>query len=96
MPNYMETTFEERVLDAVKDLAQHAVREIIEQELYPLIEKVKAMEASNDTYTRQEVLDKLHISETTLWRKCNEGEVHLIKVGKKCFFKKSEIDGLLN
>lgn len=58
-----------------------------------VVQMMGAPQQDDGLITRKDVLYKLGISQNTLWRWQREGRLHPIKIGRKIFFKKSEING---
>ena len=47
---------------------------------------------TKDTFlTRKQVLELLDISEVTLWRRCNDGSIKKTMLGRRVYFKHSDL-----
>ena len=58
-----------------------------------VVQMMGAPQQDDGLIPRKDVMEKLGISPNTLWRWQREGKLHPIKIGRKIFFKKSEIYG---
>lgn len=75
--------------DAIKDIVKNAVHESSTQP--------EAAKANEDSayYTRSELCQLAHITETTLWRLEKEGVIRKIKFGRKNLYSRLDVDALL-
>ncbi len=48
-----------------------------------------------DPYTREELMKKFEICDTTLWRRQKNGDINVIKLGNRNYYNRNEIRRLL-
>lgn len=75
--------------EAIKEIVKNAVNESSTQP-----EAAKANENS-EYYTRSELCQLAHITETTLWRLEKAGIIRKIKLGRKNLYSRLDVDALL-
>ena len=75
--------------EAIKEIVKNAVNESSTQP-----EAAKASENS-EYYTRSELCQLAHITETTLWRLEKAGIIRKIKLGRKNLYSRLDVDALL-
>ena len=62
---------------------------------YASLPKQETKEKAPEYYTKSELCQLLHITETTLWRLENKGVIRKIKMGRKNLYLRSEIDAFI-
>lgn len=98
----------ESVVRSVVDLIRQYISSEVEKEVQAALEKIEknkvvevppSVEQKNDDnefLTTKQVMDKLHLSRTTLWRLKRDGELVPINIGQKLLYRTSDIDNILN
>lgn len=77
------------LIQIIQDSVAEAMRN------YASLPKQETKEKAPEYYTKSELCQLLHITETTLWRLENKGVIRKIKVGRKNLYLRSDIDELI-
>ena len=75
------------VLDAddLRMFADEIIAKLHEQAYTPVTK------SEDELYTREKVMEYLHIKSTTLWHWAKMGILTPIKIKRKCFYRKSDV-----
>lgn len=74
-------------------IPEHLLQGLIEDEVRKIIrERAETQLNSDRVMDAEEAAEYLHISRTTLWRKCSERNLPHSKNGSKLMFLKSDLD----
>ena len=77
------------LIQIIQDSVAEAMRN------YASLPKQETKEKAPEYYTKSELCQLLHITETTLWRLENKGVIRKIKMGRKNLYLRSEIDAFI-
>ncbi|MCX6152742.1 MAG: helix-turn-helix domain-containing protein [Candidatus Kapabacteria bacterium] len=72
------------------------MRQMIREELYSIINMKSQAQAEDKILTRDEVLELYHLSPVSLWKRMCEGSIPHFRIGRRVYFKKSELDAINN
>lgn len=73
------------------------LKEIINRQNSRLISAYEVVTQSTESYlTRQQVVDRLSVDKSTLWRWAKRNYLNPVRVGGLVRYRKSDIDNILN
>ena len=86
---------EKDVMDALKSLLAPLIKEVV---LTTLEENQQAQQAApvidDAEVTPDEAAEQLHVSKVTLWRWNNSGYLKPVWIGRKTYYRQSELDAI--
>lgn len=88
----IENTSLELILDAVKSIFESKINELTKE--VKELQNLKGV-TEDDYVTAKETAKILHITPATLWAWENQGKVKKYRVGKRVYYKRSEINDLI-
>lgn len=68
------------------------LRQIVKEELSLLINSYQQNAKQDITFTREEFLKEYNLSSTTLFNRMKESDLPHFRIGRKLYFRKSELD----
>ena len=78
------------LVQIIQDIVTDAIRNSVAHPKQEMVEK------GPEYYSKSELCQLLHITETTLWRLEKKGVIRKIKMGRKNLYLRSEIDALVS
>ena len=81
-----------QILMQIKEENTSQLRLMIREELALALKPTQSVENTDKLYTRAETQALLHVCSTTLWHYERSGFLSPVRLGKRVFYKQSDID----
>lgn len=74
-----------------QDRLEVNIRRIMREEIVTLIKEICTAKVEDKILTKKEVLELYGICSTSLWNRMREGSIPYFKVGRRVYFRSSEL-----
>ena len=90
----MKSMKENNVLDAFKTLLTPLIKEVVLTTIEEHQQSQQEEIIDDAEVTPDEVAEQLHVSKTTLWRWDNIGYLRPVRIGRRTYYRQSDIDAI--